>query len=303
MTQIRVLDDTLAILLALASPEVQIEAITTVCGNVGVDLTTRNALAILELAGRTDIPVARGCSRPLAGRTIDAGHVHGKNGIGNIELPEPQKKTVDRPASELIASTLTSSPGEITIVTIGPLTNLAEALQSNPEIAHSAREVVIMGGALHVPGNVTSEAEFNICADPQAAHAVFHAGWPIRLVSLDVTTKARLSRSQVIMLAANGNPVTRFLSQMLDYYFDVYGASQGLTSFLMHDPLCFSAVVKPSLIVWQQAFVDVELHDSQSLGKTVIKDQAASPNALVSASVDAESFITFYLERMQKKYA
>ena len=297
------LDDALTILFALASHEVHIEAITTVYGNVGIDCTTRNALAILELAGRTDIPVARGCSHSLAGQTVDASHVHGKNGIGNVDLPEPQQIPVAQSASEIIAGTLADSPGEITIVAIGPLTNLAEALRRHPEVASYAREIVIMGGALHVPGNVTPEAEFNIFADPQAAHTVFHAGWPIRLVSLDVTRKAQISRNQITELASNGNPVTRFISQMLAYYFDVYGASRKLMSFPMHDPLCFSAVIQPSLIVWQQAFVDVELDHSQSPGKTVMKDQETDPNMLVSASVDSERFITFYLERMQKKFS
>src|SRR2546426_10720650 len=183
------IDDALALFLALASPELQLEAITTVSGNVHVDLTTRNALTLLELAGRTDIPVARGCDRPLSRQPVFAEYVHGQNGLGGVELPEPQLQPVGQHAVDLIIERVMAAPREITLVPIGPLTNIALALRKEPRIAEHVREVVIMGGALRVPGNVTPEAEFNIYADPHAAHIVFHAGWPIRLVSLDVTNK------------------------------------------------------------------------------------------------------------------
>jgi inosine-uridine nucleoside N-ribohydrolase len=177
------IDDALALLLALASPEIQLEAITTVSGNVHVDLTTRNALALLELAGRMDIPVARGCEGPLLVKNVDAADVHGSNGLGGIELPHPKSQPVVQHAVELIIEKVMDAPGEITLVAIGPLTNIALAFRREPRIAQSVREVVIMGGALRVPGNVTPGAEFNIFCDPHAAHIVFHAGWPIRLYS------------------------------------------------------------------------------------------------------------------------
>src|SRR5947209_14088786 len=142
------IDDALALFLALASPEVQLEAVTTVSGNVHVDLTTRNALALLELAGRTDIPVARGCDRPLMRQPVVADYVHGGNGLGDVELPEPQSRPVSRHAVDVIIDQVIGAPGAITLVTVGPLTNIALALRQEPRIAQYVREVVIMGGAL-----------------------------------------------------------------------------------------------------------------------------------------------------------
>src|SRR6266702_4358332 len=170
------IDDALALFLTLASPEIEIEAITTVSGN---------------------IPVARGSSQPLVRQPIYAAHVHGRNGLGEVELPEPQIAAVAQHAVDLIIKKVTAAPAEITLVPIGPLTNIALAVCREPRIAQQVREVVIMGGALRVPGNDTPAAEFNIYADPDAAHIVLHAGWPIRLVSLDVTMLTLLQRQQV----------------------------------------------------------------------------------------------------------
>jgi len=307
------IDDALTLFLALASPEMQLEAITTVSGNVHVDLTTRNALALLELAGRPDIPVARGCDRPLVHHPVAAAYVHGRNGLGEVELPEPQLRPVPRHAVDLIIDRVMASPGAITLVAIGPLTNIALALREEPRIAQSVRDVVIMGGALRVPGNVTPNAEFNIYADPHAAHIVLHAGWPIRLVSLDVTTRALLQRQQVHILASNGNPVTRLIKQMIDYQLDVFAQPRGINAFQMHDPLCLAAALHPALISWKPAYVDVELTGTLTLGETVayfeqLQDIDPSlerlhrSNVLASVEVDVEPFIAFYLETLQQVF-
>ncbi len=299
------IDDAFALFLALASPEVQLEAITTVSGNVHVDLTTRNALALLELAGRTDIPVARGCAQPLVREIVNAGHVHGDNGLGGVMLPEPRTRPVAQHAVEVIIQKIMAAPGEITLVPIGPLTNIALALRTEPRIAEAVREVVIMGGALRVPGNDTPTAEFNIFADPHAAHIVLHGGWPIHLVSLDVTTITSLQREQVDALAQNGSPVTRFMRQMLDHYFDVFGPQYGVTAFQMHDPLCLGAALQPDFITWEPSFVDVELAGTLTLGETVAyfnRPDSPPPNVLASVGVDAERFIRFYLERIGETF-
>ena len=308
------LDDALALFLALASPEVQLEAITTVSGNVHVDLTTRNALTLLELAGRTDIPVARGCDRPLLRQPVFADYVHGQNGLGGVELPTPNLQPLAQHAVDLIIERVMAAPREITLVPVGPLTNIALALRKEPRIADRVREVVIMGGALRVPGNVTPEAEFNIYADPHAAHIVFHAGWPIRLVSLDVTNKTVLQPEQVRALAANGSPVTRLIQQMVDNFLDTFGRPRGLTAFQMHDPLCLSAALQPEMITWEQAYVDVELAGSLTLGETVAYfakrtedldpslEHLHPPNMLTSVGVDVERFISLYLERIQTTF-
>ncbi len=308
------LDDALALFLALASPEVQLEAITTVSGNVHVDLTTRNALTLLELAKRTDIPVARGCERPLARQPVIADYVHGHNGLGGVELPEPQLQLVNQHAVDLIIERVMAAPQEITIVPVGPLTNIAMALRKEPRIAEYVREVVIMGGALRVPGNVTPEAEFNIYADPHAAHIVFHAGWPIRLVSLDVTNKTLLKREQVQALASNGSPVTQLIQQMVDNFLNIFGFARGITAFQMHDPLCLAAAFQPELITWEPAYVDVELAGTLTLGETVAYfakrtedidpslEHLHPPNMLTSVGADVERFIALYLDRIQTTF-
>ena len=308
------IDDALALFLALASPEMQLEAVTTVSGNVHVDLTTRNALALLELAGRTDIPVARGCDQPLVRQSVIADYVHGDNGLGGVELPEPQLQPVGRHAVDVIIEKIMEAPGEITLVAIGPLTNIALAVREEPRIAQYVREVVIMGGALRVPGNVTPAAEFNIYVDPHAAHMVLHAGWPIRLVSLDASTQALLQSQQVDLLAANGSPVTQLMQQMIDYYLDTYGQSRSINAFAMHDPLCLAAALHPELITWKAGYVDVELAGTLTLGETVayfeqLEDidpsfgRSHRSNVQAAMGVDVERFITYYVETIRQVFS
>src|SRR6266852_1931755 len=304
------IDDALALFLALASPEVQLEAVTTVSGNVHVDFTTRNALTLLELAGRRDIPVARGSDRPLVRQAVIADYVHGHNGLGEVMLPNPERQPVSSHAVDVIIQKIMEAPGEITLVAIGPLTNLALAVRREPRIALLVREVVIMGGALRVPGNVTPIAEFNIYADPHAAHIVLHAGWPIRLVTLDVTTKALFQREQAQELASTGSPVARFIQQAVDSYLETFGHSRGLTAFQMHDPLCLAAAFQPELITWEPAYVDVELAGTLTSGETVAYferpadidpalERRHSANVLASVGVDAEQFIQLFLDRVK----
>ena len=300
------IDDALALFLALASPEVQLEAITTVSGNVDVTLTTYNALTLLELAGRTDIPVARGSDRPLIRRPFNAAFVHGDNGLGGLQLPEPRIQPVAEHAVDVIIEKILAAPGEITLVTIGPLTNIALALRREPRIAQQVREVVIMGGALRVPGNDTPAAEFNIYVDPHAAHIVLHAGWPIRLVSLDVTTQTQMQREQVQMLTRSESRVISAIKQMLDYSFDVPGPAFGLSGFQMHDPLCLAAAFQSELITWDPVYVDVELHGTLTLGETVAyfrRPNVPPPNVLASVGVDAERFIQLFLTRIEERFS
>lgn len=299
------IDDALALFLALASPEVTLEAITTVQGNVSVEHTTHNALTLLTLAGRADIPVAYGSAEPLVRKRVDAGHVHGDNGVGNVTLPEPTIAPVEQQAVDLIIDKIMSNPGEISLVPIGPLTNIALAVRREPRIAQHVREVVIMGGAVRVPGNVTPSAEFNIFADPHAAHIVFHAGWPLRLVSLDVTTRVSMQLQQIEALAAHGGKVLTAVQQMMVYYFDVFGPAYGSTTFQMHDPLCLAAAFQPDLITWEPAFVDVELAGTLTLGETVgyfKRPNSPEPNMQVSVGVDSERFLHMFLERIEKTF-
>ena len=301
------IDDALALFLALASPEIKLEAITTVSGNVSVEQTTRNALALLELLKRTDIPVARGCADPLFGqRRVDANGVYGDDGLGNIFLPEPRQRPVQHDAVTMIIEKVMAAPGEVTLVALGPLTNIALAVRQEPKLAQAVREVVIMGGALRVPGNVTPAAELNIFADAHAAQIVLHAGWPLRLVPLDVTEQALLRRDQAHELAAGSNPITTCIQHMVDYYCNGQARQPGV--FHMHDPLCLAAVVRPDLLTWQKAFVDIELTGTRTFGETVAffegtgQASPAPPNVLAAVDIKVDDFLQFYLERVHAAF-
>ena len=307
------IDDALALFFALAAPDVQLEAVTTVSGNVSVDKTTRNALALLELAGRGNVPVARGANRPLLRPAVYADHVHGRNGVGDVELPEPHHEPAALHAVEMIIQTILGAPGEITLVTLGPLTNLALAVRREPRIAEAVREVVTMGGALRVPGNVTPAAEFNIYADPHAAQIAFSAGWPIRLVSLDVTQQTVMAREQFAALAQTGHPVTRTIQAVTDYYYDQFAGPRGIEGLSMHDPLCVAAALHPDLIEWRRAYVEVELTGAYTAGATVAyfdyrEDldpalaEGRKTNMLAPVGVDRERFIALYMETLMSRY-
>jgi purine nucleosidase len=307
------IDDALALFFALAAPDVQLEAVTTVSGNVSVEKTTRNALSLLELAGRSDVPVARGADRPLLRPAVYADYVHGRNGVGDVELPAPQHKPAALHAVETLIQTILGAPGEITLVALGPLTNLALAARVEPRLAEAVREVVIMGGALRVSGNVSPAAEFNIYADPHAAQIVFSAGWPLRLVSLDVTQQTVMTREQFAALAKTNHPVTRTIQAMTDFYYDDFAGPRGIDSFSMHDPLCVAAALHPDLIEWQRAYVEVELTGELTSGATVAYFERAEDvdpalaqgrkaNMLASVGVDRERFVTLYLDTLTSAY-
>jgi purine nucleosidase len=300
------IDDALAFFLGFASPEIRFEAITTVSGNVHVDMTSTNALSLLEIAGHPEIPVARGSADPLIRPFVNADKVHGSNGVGEYLFPPRQTTVVQQPASAVIADIIMKNPGEITLVAVGPLTNLALALRQEPRIAQTVREVVIMGGALKVPGNITPAAEFNIFADPHAAHVVFHAGWPIRLVSMDVTEQVRLGKEHITALRDSSSPVAICSLAMIDYHLDQYAGPRGVTTMALHDPLCLASVIQPEFITWEPAYIDIELHGTATFGETVAYFQnhasiaPGAPNIRASVAVDAEAARAFFLERLHR---
>src|SRR5271165_6432610 len=207
-------DDALAILLALRSPEFKVEAITPVAGNVPLEFTLANALRLVEIAGRTDVPVAAGASHPLVRRLITADYVHGNNGLGGVEFPLPRIKPVSETAAEIIRRIVRSSPGEISIVAVGPLTNVATALRADPDLAPMIRSIVLMGGSLS-GGNITPAAEFNFYVDPEAARIVFDAGVPLTMVGLDVTRQVLLTDEHINALAAGKNPASQAAARIM----------------------------------------------------------------------------------------
>src|SRR5260370_28775319 len=201
-------DDALALLLAMRSPELKIEALTAVAGNVPLDLTLPNALRMVEIAGRTEIPVADGGRAPLARGLVTAAYAHGETGLGGAVFPEPKTKPVAEPAAALIRQIIRKFPGEVTLLTMGPLTNIAIALNADPELAGMVRSLVMMGGSLS-GGNITPAAEFNVYVDPEAARIVLQSGIPVTMVGLDVTRKTSLTEDHVRQLQAAHNPVSQ----------------------------------------------------------------------------------------------
>jgi pyrimidine-specific ribonucleoside hydrolase len=261
-------DDALALLLAMRSPELKIEGITPVAGNVPLELTLPNALRMVEIAGRTDIPVAAGAKAPLVRRLVTAAYAHGENGLGGAVFPEPRTKPVAEPAAEFIRNTVRKYPHEITLIPVGPLTNVATALNLDPELAGLIRGVVMMGGSLS-GGNITPAAEFNVYVDPEAARIVFQSGIPIRMVGLDVTRKTTLTDDHVRTLEAARNPVSQ-AAAVIGRNAIHHTREQGfLVGPNMHDSLAVAAFIDPTVVKWKEYYVDVETTGELTAGETL----------------------------------
>lgn len=261
-------DDALALLLALRSPELKIEAITPVAGNVPLDLTLPNALRMVEIAGRTDIPVAAGARGPLLRRLVTATYAHGENGLGGAIFPEPTTKPVGTPASELIRQIVRKYPGEVTLIPIGPLTNIATALNSDPELASMVRGLTMMGGSLS-GGNITPAAEFNVYVDPEAARIVFQSGIPITMVGLDVTRRTSLTEDHVRTLEAAQNPVSQAAAKIGRNAINHNRERGYLVGPNMHDSLAMAGFIDPAILKLQDYYVDVETSGELTAGETL----------------------------------
>lgn len=261
-------DDALALLLGMRSPELQIEAITPVAGNVPLELTLPNALRLVEIAGRTDIPVAAGARAPLLRRLVTATYAHGENGLGGAVFPDPTTKPVPQPAAELIREIVRKHPGEVSLITLGPLTSIATALNSDPELASMIRSLAMMGGSLS-GGNITPAAEFNIYVDPEAARIVFQSGIPITMVGLDVTRKTSLTDDHVRTLEAAQNPVSQAAAKIGRSALQHNRERGSLVGPNMHDSLAVAAFLDPSLLKFQDYYVDVETTGELTAGETL----------------------------------
>lgn len=261
-------DDALALLLAMRSPELKIEAITPVAGNVPLHFTLPNALRMVEIAGRTDIPVAAGAKVPLLRRLVTAEYAHGENGLGGAVFPDPKTKPVSTPAPQLIREIVRKYPGEVTLITIGPLTNVATALNSDPELAGMVKSVAMMGGSLS-GGNITPAAEFNMYVDPEAARIVFQSGIPITMVGLDVTRKTSLTEEHVRVLEAAQNPVSQAAATIGRNAIQHNRERRYLAGPNMHDSLAVAAFIHPALVKLQNYYVDVETTGELTAGATL----------------------------------
>jgi inosine-uridine nucleoside N-ribohydrolase len=261
-------DDAFALLLAMRSPELRIEGITPVAGNVPLELTLPNALRMVEIAGRTDIPVAAGASRPLERRLVTATYAHGENGLGGAVFPAPKLQPITDPAADFIRRTVRKYPGEVTLIMLGPQTNVATALASDPGLAMLIKGVVMMGGSLS-GGNVTPSAEFNIYVDPEAARIVFQSGIPLSMVGLDVTRKTALTEAHVQRLEAAGTRVGKAAALIARNTIDHNRAQGFLGGPNMHDPLAMAAFLDPTLLTWKDYYVDIETKGELTAGETV----------------------------------
>ena len=299
------IDDALAILLAVRSPELDVRAITVVFGNVELELGVSNALKILELAGRSDIPVGRGEAAPLVplvGDALTAKNVHGENGLGNVSLPEPKTKLFEGGALRLIAETLEASSEPVTLVPVGPLTNVALFLKVHPELRPKIREIVSMGGSAAAPGTVRPTVSFNILNDPEAAAIVYRSGIPVTMVGLDVTSKTILTPERVGLFSTSSDPIERFVGAVVNFHRNVRGAE----GVVVHDPLAVGAVIDPSFVATELLPVDVELRGELTRGQMVVDRRAeatwrtgAPRSTRVALDVEAARFLEFLIGRLE----
>jgi purine nucleosidase len=297
-------DDAVAILLALASPEIEVLGITAVAGNVPLSLTSRNARMICELAGRTDIAVLAGADRPLERELVTAEYVHGKTGIDGPDLPEPTMALAGQHAVDFIVETVMArEPGTVTLCALGPLTNVALALTREPRLAGRLKQIVLMGGGYFEGGNVTPVAEFNIYVDPQAADQVFHAGVPIVMLPLDCTHKALTTAKRVQAIRAIGTPVATATASWLDFFERFDEEKYGTDGGPLHDPCVIAYLLKPELFRGREANVEIETRSELTLGMTVIDWWSVTDrpkNALVMGDVDADGFFALITERIAR---
>jgi len=300
------IDDALAIILASQSPELNLRAITTVSGNVHVDKTSMNALKVLEALGTPTVPVAKGMAKPLL-RELEVGEdFHGRDGLGDSNIPPPKLQLDRRHAVDLLLQETASNPKQVGIVATAPLTNLAVAILRDPNFARNVKELVIMGGAYNVTpygyGNVNPAAEFNIYADPEAASIVFKSGIPLTAVGLDITTDptATLTKDLYQKLDGAGTPLTKFAALITKQLIAKYGF------FHLHDPIALAIAADPTLASMRKYHVDVETISNLTRGQTVadrrdwLPESFKRPNASICTGIDGKRFLEMLFERISR---
>ncbi|MGD1860500.1 MAG: nucleoside hydrolase [Leptolyngbyaceae cyanobacterium] len=294
-------DDAIALMLALRSPELVVQAITTVAGNVPLALTQRNARQICELLERPDVPIYAGCPRPLVRSPITAEDIHGKTGLEGATLPTPSLPLQSTHAVRFLIDALQSAAAPLTLATLGPLTNIAVALIQPPEIVHGIERIVMMGGGV-THGNITPVAEFNIYADPHAAQVVFESGIPITCLSLDLTHQVLTTPERLATIRQIDNPVSQVAAAMLSHYGKADEAKLGTVGAPLHDPCVIAYLLRPDLFRASPGQVQVELCSPLTLGQTVVNLQlsAEQMNTEIVETVDAEGIYKLLTQRLEK---
>jgi inosine-uridine nucleoside N-ribohydrolase len=311
-------DDAMAILLALNSPELKVEALTVVPGNVDGRQGLENALKIVSLAHRCDVPVAGGAQHPLNQKLITAQFWHGKNGLAGVELPASKCAADKRFGPDVIIETVHRYPHEVTLIPVGPLTNIALAVSKDPSIATLVKDIVIMGGSIS-GGNVNGAAEANIYGDPEAASIVFNAGWMVTMVGSDVGERTLITRKYLRDLQSQHGLESDFIAQLADFYLS-RSEKSGYQGAAMYDPLAVAVVVDPTLVTLKDMHVDVETKGEFTRGETVANRMGSNennvlhgdhyeidgvidlrPNARVCLASDADRFLQLFITRIKGK--
>ncbi len=311
-------DDAMAIILALNSPELKVEALTVVPGNVDGKQGLENALKIVSLAGRCDVIVAGGAQHPLNQKLITAQYWHGPNGLAGVELPPTKCKPDPRFGPDLIIEMVHKYPHEITLIPVGPLTNIALAVSKDPSIAFLVKDIVIMGGSI-TGGNVNGAAEANIYNDPEGAQIVFNAGWMVTMVGSDVGERTLITRKYLAELQSSHGPQSDFIAKIADFYLN-RSEKSGYSGAAMYDPLAVGTAIDPTLVTLKDMHVDVETKGEFTRGETVANRMgsdennvlhgdhyeiegvvALKPNARVCMASDADRFLNLFISRIRGK--
>jgi inosine-uridine nucleoside N-ribohydrolase len=292
-------DDAIALLLAIASPEVELIGVTTVAGNTTIDKATNNALRILELAGRSDIPVYRGAERPFIRKQDVAAHVHGESGLDGPDLPQPTTREQELHAVDYLAREIRARDGKLTLIPTGPLTNIGLLFALHPDVR--PERIVLMGGAIG-EGNRTPAAEFNIWADPESAERVFLEGLDTTMVGLDVTHRALITDAHTERMRGAGR-VGKVVAELMDFYARFHKSRYpDLEGSPMHDPVCVAHVIDPSLMTVLDAFIEVDCSGGPSWGRTNVdwrgREHFGAPNAKVGVDIDGARFAELVVERI-----
>jgi purine nucleosidase len=322
------IDDSLAILLALASPEIDLAAVGVTGGNCALDDGVRNALSVLALGGRPDLPVCPGVALPLIRPPLTAPETHGDTGLGYARLPDSPVPRSNEHAVDMIIREIMAHPGQVTLVAVAPLTNVALALRKEPRIAQAVREVIIMGGALRADGNTTALAEFNFFVDPHAAHIVLHSGMPITLLPWDITKDVLLTQADIDRLTRIESPISHFVVEATRFYLEFHLACFGYAGCSVNDPAALALAFQPDLARTEPMYVAIEYNSELTAGKTVIGYAGQSerepdahdmlgfdgarwpahwrqfhrnpPNVRAVVEFDSARFIALFVERMER---
>jgi ribosylpyrimidine nucleosidase len=285
-------DDAVAIMIAAKHPLLDLRAITVTAGNHILEKTTKNALLICSILGIDNVPIAAGMSGPIIRKQIIADDIHGETGLGNFALGEPSINLDNRHAVALIIETLLGFDGGITFVAIGPLTNLAMAIRLEPRIIPKIKQIVLLGGSYKL-GNVTPAAEFNICADPEAAHIVFTCGRPIVMIGLSITKKVLLKKEVATRIASIDNRAARFFSNIMNFYTQTNKQMFGYDESPVYDPAAITYLIEPTIFKTKPMHVEIELKSEQSYGRTNCDFYGLlnkSANAEVATDLDSKRF-------------